>query len=405
MRKVFISVFTLAWISLLSACSDKQQDLGLPEKAESEIIEKVESTDKKVASIDSLEKLGEQLFSDVNLSKQRTQSCATCHNPEHGFVDNRSTAVGKAVSLGDDGTSLGDRNTPTAAYAKFSPEFHQNKKGEYIGGQFLDGREPDLAGQAGGPFLNPVEMNMPDKASVVERIQENPAYVAAFKTLFNEAIFDDVEKAYLALTQSIEAFEKTDQFSPFDSRYDRYLRGELELSDEESLGESLFFSQQFTNCNRCHQLKAFGGLEGETFANYEYHNLGVPVNEAVRKANGKGSDFVDKGLLENPAINDERQAGKFKVPTLRNIAVTGDYMHNGVFKDLKTVVLFYDKFNNSTRTTNPETGKPWAEPEVKQNIALETEEFDAPALKDHEVDALVAFMKTLTDQRYEHLQQ
>jgi cytochrome c peroxidase len=99
--------------------------------------------------------LGEKLFSDVSLSKNRTQSCATCHNPEHGFVDNRMTAVGKAVSLGDDGKSLGDRNAPTAAYAKFSPDFHQNKKGGSVGGQFLDGREKDLAGQAGGAANQP----------------------------------------------------------------------------------------------------------------------------------------------------------------------------------------------------------------------------------------------------------
>jgi cytochrome c peroxidase len=116
-----------------------------------------------------------------------------------------------------------------------------------------------------------------------------------------------------------------------------------------------------------------------------------------------GADHVDRGLLEHPRIDDENQAGKFKVPTLRNVAVTGPYMHNGVFQELRTTILFYDKFNNSTRQLNPETGQPWREPEVKQNLALEEEEFDAPALTDKEVDALVAFLKTLTDQRYEHL--
>lgn len=351
----------------------------------------------------NLAKLGEQLFFDVNLSKPRTQSCATCHNPDHGFIDNRTTTVGKAVSLGADGKSFGDRNAPSAAYARFIPTFHQNKQGEYKGGQFLEGRENSLADQAGGPPLNPVEMAFDNKAEVIERLKENSTYVKAFKQHFGNDIFNNTDKAYGAITKSIEAFEKTDTFAPFDSKYDRYLRGEIELSDQESLGESLFFSQQFTNCNRCHQLKAFGGLEGETFSNYEYHNLGVPVNTAVRAANSKGNDFIDKGLLDNPKVDDKAQAGKFKVPTLRNVAVTGDYMHNGVFKELHTVVLFYDKFNNTTRELNPETGKPWAEPEVKQNLALEMEEFDAPALKDHEVDALVAFMKTLTDRRYEHL--
>ena len=347
--------------------------------------------------------LGQILFFDVNLSKNRTQSCATCHNPAHGFIDNRESLLGGSVSLGDDGRSLGDRNAPTAAYARFSPGFHRNKAGDYKGGQFLDGREPDLAGQAGGPPLNPVEMAMPDKALVVARLKENEMYLKAFEDVFGEDVFSDTDGAYTAMSQSIAAFEKTELFSPFDSKYDRFIKGEVKLTKQESLGESLFFSQQFTNCNSCHQLKAFPGSYKETFSNYEFHNLGVPVNKALRAANGKGDDFVDHGLLDHPKIEDEKQDGKFKVSTLRNVAVTGPYMHNGVFKDLRTVVLFYDKFNNSTRKINPETGKPWDVPEVNKNLALEDEEFDGPALKDSEIDALVAFMRTLTDKRYEHL--
>jgi len=347
--------------------------------------------------------LGKALYFDANLSKNRTQSCATCHDPTRGFIDPRETAAGRAVSLGDDNKSLGDRNTPTAAYAKFSPKFHQNKEGKYIGGQFLDGREADLKGQAGGPPLNPIEMGMPDKASVVARLQENPAYITAFKSLFADNIFTDNDKAYAAMAESIAAFEKTEFFAPFDSKYDRYLRGEAKLTKQESWGESLFFSEQFTNCHQCHQLKKFGGSPEETFSNYEYHNLGIPVNQTARAVNGVAADFIDEGLLLNPQVNDAKEKGKFKVSTLRNIAVTGPYMHNGVFKDLKTVVLFYDKFNNPKRKLNPETGKTWEKAEVEANQALNTEEFKAPALKDSEVDALVAFMKTLTDSRYEHL--
>lgn len=348
--------------------------------------------------------LGAQLFFDKNLSKNRTQSCATCHDPATSFVDKRDNVIGGAASLGDDGKSFGDRNAPSAMYAKLVPRFHQNKKGEYVGGQFWDGRETDLKGQAGGPPLNPVEMGMPDKTSVVERIQENEAYVTAFKQFFGDTIFEDDEKAYAAMAKAIGEFEKIDKlFAPFNSKYDRYLKGKAELTDQESLGESLFFSQQFTNCNRCHQVKAFPGSLKETFTDSKFHNLGVPVNTKLREINGKGEDFVDHGLLDNPAVDDEAQDGKFRVPTLRNVAVTGPYMHNGVFQDLRTVVLFYDQFNNSNRTINPETKETWKKPEVDKNLALKTEEFQAPALKDHEIDALVAFMKTLTDQRYEHL--
>ena len=354
--------------------------------------------------------LGEKLFFDMNLSKHRNQSCATCHNPDHAFIDPRENPlVGKAVSLGSDGKSFGDRNTPTAMYAKFSPDFHQSspaKAGQsavYKGGQFLDGREKDLQGQAGGPPLNPVEMALPDKATVVQRIQENPDYTAAFKQIYGDDIFKDNEKAHAAFTESLAAFEKTERFSPFTSKYDRYLRGEVKLTAEESFGESLFFSNQFTNCNQCHQLKNFGGSDGETFSNYEYHNLGVPINKTVRTANGKGTDFIDHGLLDHPDIHESAQDGKFKVPTLRNVAVTAPYMHNGVFKDLRTVILFYDKFNNAKRRLNPETNQPWQSAEVNKNIALSEKKFKAPALSDKEVDALVAFLRTLTDEAYEPL--
>ena len=348
--------------------------------------------------------LGQRLYFDPNLSWNRSQSCATCHAPDKGFIDARDNGVDGMASLGDDGKSIGDRNAPTASYASFSPPFHKNKKGKYIGGQFLDGREKDLEGQAGGPPLNPAEMGMPDKQAVVARIRENPTYMRDFKALYGDEVFSSNERAYAAMTESIAAFEKTDFFAPFDSKYDRYLRGEYKMTEQEELGMTLFFSQQFTNCNICHQLNKRPGTERETFSNYEYHNIGVPVNRALRMKNGKGADFIDHGLLDNPVVTDKTQGGKFKVPTLRNIAVTGPYMHNGIFKDLRTVVLFYNKYNSRSakRQINPETGKPWGQPEVAENIAIKELE-TGPALDDKRINALVAFLKTLTDKRYEHL--
>ena len=350
------------------------------------------------------EALGEALFFDTNLSKNRTMACATCHDPAMAFTDPRETEVGRAVSLGDDGSSLGDRNAPTAAYAKFSPKFQHVAGLIYKGGQFLDGREADLPGQAGGPPLNPIEMGMSDKAAVVARLQENPDYIDAFGRLFGDGVFQQTDTAYAAMAESITAFEMTPEFAPFDSKYDRVLRGEATLTDQEELGRLLFFSEQFTNCNLCHQLHDFGGTAEETFSNYQYHNIGVPVNAAVRAANGLGPDHVDHGLLENPAVDNPAEDGKFKVPTLRNVAVTGPYMHNGVFKDLRTVILFYDKYNSkaAARQINPETGKPWAAPEVPDTLSTK-ELTHGPALDDKRIDALVAFLKTLTDQRYEAL--
>jgi cytochrome c peroxidase len=342
---------------------------------------------------------GEALFFDTELSANRTLSCASCHDPENGFVDPRETAAGRAVSLGDNGQSLGDRNAPSAAYARFSPAFGKTPDGKWRGGQFHDGRAAGLAEQAGGPPLNPIEMAMPDKASVSARLRENPRYAL----MLDRAGASTPEADYDAMTRAIAAFEETDTFAPFTSKYDRYLRGEVKLSDEEELGRVLFFSQQFTNCNMCHQLRADPLARDETFSNYKYHNIGVPANRAARAENGM-ADHIDHGLLENPAVTDPAEDGKFKVPSLRNVAVTGPYMHNGVFTDLRTVVLFYNKYNSraAARQINPETGAPWGPPEVPGTLSM-TELEHGPTLDNQRIDALVAFMKTLTDARYEPL--
>lgn len=352
------------------------------------------------------EKLGEALFHDVNLSKNRTQSCATCHMPERAFSDRNDTANGNPVSLGDDGESFGDRNAPTASYAALTPPFGRDADGVYLGGQFWDGRAKNLEEQAAGPPLNPIEMGMPDEASVAARIAENREYVKAFAAFYGPEVLKDPKATFRAATEAIAAFERTPQFSPFDSKYDRYLRGEVKLTDEEELGRTLFFSKQFTNCNLCHDVKARDGrMEGATFTSYKYFNIGVPANPDVRKANGSKPDFTDPGLAANPHVKgDPKERGKFKVPGLRNVAVTAPYMHNGVFKDLRTVILFYNKYNSKkkSRQIDPETGRRWAPPEIADNIDLEKLEA-GPALDDRRIDALVAFLKTLTDRRYEHL--
>lgn len=348
--------------------------------------------------------LGEALFFDTSLSANRTESCATCHDPSTAFRDPRFDVANGAFSQGDDGKSLGDRNAPMAAYAMFSPTFHVRADGVAVGGQFWDGRAADLAEQAGGPPLNPIEMGMADKQTLIARLQGDADYEAGFKALFGDDVWADDDAAYLAMTQAIAAFEHTEEFAPFDSKYDRFLRGDYKMTPTEDLGRVLFFSQQFTNCNTCHMLKESPTAEGETFTNYEFHNIGVPRNVATREAVGKDVSFTDNGLLDNPAIKDAAYKGKYKTPSLRNVAVTGPYMHNGVFSDLETVVRFYNKYNSKAKAnqTNPETGKPWGDPEVANTLSLDKLE-QGDALDDKRINALVAFLKTLTDARYEPL--
>lgn len=360
------------------------------------------------ADLTTPEALGRALFHDTDLSNNRTQACATCHSPDFGFADPRAAAAGKAVSLGDDGHSLGDRNAPTASYAALTPPFGRaTKPGLWRGGQFHDGRASTLEDQAGGPPLNPIEMGLPDQATAIARLKEKPDYVAAFKLLYGADALATPESGYAALTKAIAAFERTDEFAPFDAKYDRVLRGEDKFTDEEELGRTLFFSNQFTNCSLCHRLDTTGASHREPFTNYEFHNIGVPANAEARAVNGVKKGTRDLGLAANPLLpikERKSSAGRFKTPTLRNVAVTGPYMHNGVFKELRTVILFYNSYNtsNPARKLNPETGKPFARPEIVSNLSkIELEV--GPALDDRRIDALVAFLKTLTDRRYEPL--
>ena len=344
--------------------------------------------------------LGEVLFFDKSISFNKTQSCSTCHSPDTAFVDQRKNSANQMVSEGDNPHLHGNRNANTALYAMFSPDFHFDEKiQDYVGGQFWDGRAKDLAEQAGGPPVNPVEMGMPDKKSIVERLKANSIYYKAITDIYGESIWADTDKIYAIMEKAIAEFEKHELFAQFSSKYDRTLKGEAELTALEAEGKALFFDKTRTNCSNCHQ-SSDANLAKETFTNYRYYNIGVPSNQALIKLNKLAADYVDNGLLDNPMVKgDEKQKGKFKVPTLRNISVTAPYMHNGVFRDLKTVLLFKDSFNNPNRKINPETGKSWDKAEYAQTINSEV--LKAKPLTDEEINALEAFLKTLTDEAYE----
>lgn len=352
------------------------------------------------------EALGEQLFFDQNLSRNRNQSCATCHNPNVAFVDDRQNATDGAVSEGSIEGVLGDRNTPTISYSALIPNFHKTASGDYAGGQFFDGRASDLKTQAGMPLLDSHEMALSGKWEVVLRINENPEYRKTFSSLYGQEVLEDPIALFAAVSESLAAFESTAQFRPFDSRYDRYLAGEYLLTPLEERGRALFFSEKDMNCVLCHSSKRsdveYKGVlsERELFTDFRYWNIGLPVNVQARTLNDKRDGFVDYGLYQNSSLpNSQATKGRFKTPTLRNIAVTAPYMHNGLFKELRTAVMFYDR---RSYEVNPENGQAWDNVEVNQNIAVE-EIRHGEAITEDKVEALVAFLKTLTDKRYEHL--
>ena len=351
----------------------------------------------------TLSELGRALFFDTNLSLSRTQSCASCHDPAGAFIDTRDNGVDGAASLGADGRALGDRNTPSIAYAALVPALTRNAHGHYVGGLFHDGHARDLAEQAGQPMLNALEMQMPDAHAVVTRIRDNPQYVVDFIRLFGASVFDNTQATFVAVGAALAAFERTPLFVAFDSRYDRYLRGELTLTADEEQGRTLFFST-LTNCTSCHLQDTSNTRPHDSFSNFRYFNIGLPANVTLRAQNGLGAKHIDGGLGDNPLVNDPREAGKFRVPTLRNVALTAPYMHNGVFKDLRTAIFFYNKHlvNTAANAVNPETGRPWGPPEVAANIDDELLRQGQP-LDEGRITLIITFLRTLTDQRLEPL--
>ncbi len=362
----------------------------------------------------TLASVGSRLFFDTNLSLRGNQACATCHNPSHAFTDSRFldpaeyNPVSGAFSVGDDNLTLGGRNAPTAAYAALTPAFIQLSDGNFSGGFFHDGRATTLKDQAKGPFLNPAEMMMPDAAAVVARVVSDTGYVRDLKALFGESIFDDTDAAYDAVAQCIAAYESTETFSPFDSKYDR---SKLDPSDPdhyamtplEAQGYALFFSEE-AKCAQCHTINSSSEkATGELFTNAAYENIGTPKNLAALMIRDGHTDALDRGLGERTDINDSTHYGKFKVPTLRNIAVTGPYMHNGVFQEFRTVLEFYDHMTGQgSHPLNPETNTTWEAPEVNATVNYTTLEAMSP-FSESDIDALEAFLKTLTDARYEAL--
>jgi len=250
--------------------------------------------------------LGKLLYFDPRLSKDKTISCASCHNPFHGFTDPARTSKGV-------GGQLGGRNSPTVINRLFSAE------------QFWDGRAKDLEEQAHGPLVNPVEMAMGSHNDVVARVRAIKGYAPLFKKAFGD---DKIDMPRIA--QAIAAYERT--VVSGDSPYDRYQAGDKDaLSASAVRGMQLFNGK--ANCKACHT--------GFNFTDETYQNIGV------------GMDKPKPDLGRYDVTKKEEDKGKFKTPTLRNIVQTAPYMHDGSETTLLEVVEFYDKGG----TPNPNLSK------------------------------------------------
>ena len=321
--------------------------------------------------------LGKKIFFDSTLSNPIGQSCATCHMPKNGFADPEQLAV----SRGANKSMFGTRNAPTVTYAAFTPFFHYNEADEvYVGGLFWDGRSATLHEQATNPFLTHHEMGNTDKKMVVERIK-NAEYKDLFLYVFGPDAFDSVDLAFDNIALAIEEFEETAEVNPFTSKFDYYQKGLVQLTDQEMRGLEIFNDTVKAKCAACHPTTPDPHTNAVLFTDYTYDNIGLPINPHLIELNKDYKPDLGLGaILKKPSEN-----GKFKVPTLRNVAITAPYFHNGVFKTLEEVMDFYNA---------RDSGK-FGPPEVKENV--NTEELGDLKLTEQEMSDVVAFMKTLTD--------
>lgn len=361
--------------------------------------------------------LGEKIFKDESLSASGQQSCASCHDParahagpdlQHGV----STGVVEpgGVTLG---SLQGGRISPSIRYLVSNKAFRFEADGTPTGGFFLDGRATSLADQAGGPFLNPREMANASKADVIAKLAA-AAYASEFKQVFGAHVFGDVDGAYTRMTVAIAAYERESaEFSPFTSKYDAYLRGQVQLSDAEKRGLALFKNSAKGNCAACHPSDRGADGSFPLFTDFSYDNLGVPRNWDL--ADNADPAFFDLGLCESAALSGVAQSkkdslcGAFKVPSLRNVAVRKAFFHNGRFTSLKEALTFYVQrdtnpekwYFKSDRTTVDDKFNDLPSP-YRGNVNRTEAPYnrnpgDAPALSDAEIDDVIAFLGTLTD--------
>jgi len=346
---------------------------------------------KQEASQADKELLGSILYKDQNLSANQNQSCESCHMaPSYVDPDFDVVTGNYPVSEGSNPGDFGGRNAPAVAYAMGSPAFSYVEGTGYVGGQFWDGRANGLIAQAKGPFLNPVEMAMEDKAAVVAAIKNDlSSYQDLFSLVYGVDLANldlnsqrDVTAVYNDVADAIAAYESSDEVNKFNSSYDAYLGGAA-LSGAEERGRVLFQA----NCSQCHPMDGTITAHQKTmstvFSSFTYHNLGLPHNYKIDELQGTlDNPQPDLGLGGREDIQDPAEYGKFKTPTLRNIALTAPYGHNGYFPTLEEMVHFLNDRGNLS-------------PDVEENIS---DEVGSLGLTDGQVRDIVAFLNTLTDQ-------
>jgi cytochrome c peroxidase len=361
--------------------------------------------------------LGKLMFNDPALSASGRMSCASCHSPAHSY----GPPNGLAAQLGGpDLRSQGTRAVPTLSYVLNRTPIWTHVQAASLGERFeddsspsggfgWDGRFNHLHDQATFPLFNPDEMANRDTASVVAKLARAP-YAARFKQVFGETIFDSPEVAMRQAMTAIERYELEDpDFHPYTSKFDYYLDGKVQLSAAELHGKKLFDDANSGNCASCHIDQP--GVNGKhpLFTDFQFEALGVPRNSELRA--NRDPAYYDKGLcgpLRTDLAKEKRMCGLFKTPTLRNVATRQVFFHNGRFHTLREALRFYVQ-----RDTNPEKWYPRdahghvvkfddlpSDERINVDVMdapLTYKKGDKPVWDEHDIDDVIAFLKTLND--------
>ena len=313
------------------------------------------------------QELGKMLFYDPILSGEHDIACATCHLPDHGYADGLDLSigvggVGKSTNRVDNSNGripVLSRNSPTIVNTAFNGIISGNQNYDpLLAPMFWDGRKKSLENQCAGPptSFNIMRGNGYAAAvtydSILARLQSIPEYDLMFTNAFNMP--NSITKENIA--NAIACFERT--IISINSPYDRYVRGDRSaLTPDQKLGLQLFYTK--ANCVNCHS--------GPMFSDYNYYNLGIAYNPK--------SPTIDKGF-NNQFL--------FRTPTLRNVAITAPYMHNGMLRTLEDVMDHYIRANSSNADIN------FIDPKI-QKLNLNSTE----------ISAILAFLNALTDDGYD----
>jgi cytochrome c peroxidase len=381
-------------------------------------------------SVEQLTALGRAMFNDPGLSASGRVSCATCHDPVAAFGP---TARTPSPFRDDDPGHDGTRAIPSLRYAQFAGRFTEHTTddeethgadGGPTGGLTWDGRADTAREQALIPLFDAREMANADAASLARRIAAAP-YAARFRAAFSPPrgdVLADPDRVVAWTALALEVFEQAPEFAPFDSRYDRWLAGRATLSDAELRGLALYRDPAKGNCDTCHPSRRSASGRAPLFTDAGFVALAVPrraelpplaasstSSEQPVASHARGRD-ADLGLCRSgrPGLSaDPGFCGRFRTPTLRNVALRTSFFHNGSLHSLRDAVAFY-----ATRDTDPAR---WyardadgsvhvyddlpadAAPFVNREIPFAPRPDGRPRLDERDIDDIVAFLRTLTD--------